>query len=383
MNLISTLRFLGFLLALAGLSLQSADAADRVIIGNVSRTVEQLPNYAATDKGFFAQEGIQGDVVLIGSTDTLIQALIAGQVNVAIVDPTPAINAVERGASLKIIGGTVPIAAYTLVGCPKYKSIKELKGTSIGVVSLVSGSTIFLREMLKKEGLEINKDYSIIQGGPTTQRLASLKGCNTSATMVLGGDLPRARELGFTEIARLHDYIPNLQFHSLIVDSKWAEANSQLTVRYLKAMVRAMQWSHANKEEAAKLVTQRTGIPLKYTRENVDEYLSQGIISRDGSVNREGFQRLIDLMGERLFKQRPYPGPEKYLDMSYLHRAHQELGLNNRTVIQDLNKIGSGALFFFSFVQAIDVATLIELSDEATVDKVIGLGALGFRIFFR
>jgi NitT/TauT family transport system substrate-binding protein len=305
----------------------SANAADRIIIGNVSRTVEQLPNYAATDKGFFAQEGIHGDVVLIGSTDTLIQALIAGQIQVAIVDPTPAINAVERGASLKIIGGTVPIAAYTLVGCPKYKAIKELKGTTIGVVSLVSGSTVFLREMLKTNGLELNRDYTIIQGGPTTQRLASLKGCNTSATMVLGGDLPRARELGFTEIARLHDYIPNLQFHSLIVDTRWAEANSQLTVRYLKAMIRAMQWAHAHKEEAADLVSKRTGIPLKYTRPNVEEYLSQGIISRDGSINREGFQRLIDLMGERLFKQKPYPTPEKYLDMTYLGRAQQELGI--------------------------------------------------------
>src|SRR3970282_936604 len=89
-------------------------AADRVIIGNVSRTVEQLPNYAATDKGFFAQENIQGDVVLIGSTDTLVQALIAGRVHVAIVDPSAAINAVERGAALKIIGGPVPLAAYTL-----------------------------------------------------------------------------------------------------------------------------------------------------------------------------------------------------------------------------------------------------------------------------
>jgi ABC-type nitrate/sulfonate/bicarbonate transport system substrate-binding protein len=303
------------------------NAADRVIIGNVSRTVEQLPNYAASDKGFFSQEGIQGEVVLIGSTDTLIQALIAGHINVAIVDPSAAINAVERGAPLKIIGGTVPVAAYTLVACPKYKSIKELKGTTIGVVSLVSGSTVFLREMLKKEGLELNRDYSILQGGPTTQRLASLKACNTSATMVLGGDLPRVRELGFTEIARLHDYIPNLQFHSFIVDGRWAEANRQLTVRYLKAMVRAMQWAHAHKEDAADLVTKRTGIPLKYTRATVEEYLSQGIISRDGSVNREGFQRLIDLMGERLFKERPYPGPEKYLDMSYLTRAHEELGL--------------------------------------------------------
>ena len=310
----------------ACLQFSLAYGADRIVIGNVSRTVEQLPNYAATDKGFFAQEGIEGDVVLIGSTDTLIQALIAGQVQVAIVDPSAAINAVERGASLKIIGGTVRIAAYTLVGCPKYRTIKDLKGTTIGVVSLVSGSTIFLREMLKAEGLELNRDYSIIQNGPTTQRLASLKACNTSATMILGGDLPRSRELGFPEIARLHDYILNLQFHSLIVDGHWAESHNQLTVRYLKAMVRAMQWAHTNHEQAADLVTKRTGIPLKYTRVTVDEYLSQGIISRDGSVNRDGFQRLIDLMGERLFKSRPYPTPEKYLDLSYLRRAHQELG---------------------------------------------------------
>jgi NitT/TauT family transport system substrate-binding protein len=328
----SVLRILATLMAvgLPCAALSIVTAADRIIIGNVSRTVEQLPNYAATDKGFFTQEGIQGDVVLIGSTDTLIQALIAGQIHVAIVDPSAAINAVERGASLKIIGGTVPIAAYTLVGCPKYRSIKELKGTTIGVVSLVSGSTIFLREMLKMQGLELNRDYSIIQGGPTTQRLASLKGCNTSATMVLGGDLPRARELGFNEIARLHDYIPNLQFHSLIVDRLWAEANSQLTVRYLKAMLRAMQWVHTHNQEAAELVMKRTGMPIKYTRPTVDEYLSQGIISRDGSVNREGFQRLIDLMGERLYKQRPYPPPEKYLDMSYLQRAQQELGSAGR-----------------------------------------------------
>lgn len=221
----------------------------------------------------------------------------------------------------------MPIAAYTLVGCPKYKTIKDLKGTTIGTVSLVSGSTIFLREMLKAEGLELNRDYTIIQNGPTTQRLVSLKTCSTSATMILGGDLPRAREFGFTEIARLHDYVPNLQFHSLIVDGRWAESNGQLTVRYLKAMVRAMQWAHANHEAAAELLTKRTGIPMKYTRATVDEYLSQGIISKDGSVNREGFQRLIDLMGERLFKSRPYPGPDKYLDMSYLRRAHQELGL--------------------------------------------------------
>ncbi|MBI4487999.1 MAG: ABC transporter substrate-binding protein [Deltaproteobacteria bacterium] len=322
-------RIIGCFLAIAilGWNLAKSHAADRLIIGNVSRTIEQLPNYAASDRGFFAQEGIQGDVVLIGSTDTLVQALIAGQVHVAIVDPSAAINAIERGATLKIIGGTIPRAAYTLVACPRYKSIKELRGTTIGVVSLVSGSTIFLHEILKANGLQPNRDYSIIQLGPTTQRLASLKTCATSATMILGGDVPVAREMGFLEIARLQDYVPDLQFHSFIVDSRWSEANNQLVVRYLRAMLRAMQWVHAHKEEAAELATRRTGINIKYTRPTVEEYLTRGIISRDGSVNRDGFQRLIDLMGERLFKQRPYPSPEKYLDLSYLRRAQQDLAI--------------------------------------------------------
>lgn len=58
----------------------------------------------------------------------------------------------------------------------------------------------------------------------------------------------------------------------------------------------------------------------------VNDYLARGIYSRDGSVNREGFQRLLNLMGERLFKQRPYPPPEKYLDLSYLSRAQPDVG---------------------------------------------------------
>lgn len=304
-----------------------ARAADRVIIGNVTRNVEQLPTYAATEKGFFTQEGIQGDVVLIGSTDTLIQALIAGSLQVAVVDPTAAIIATERGASLKIIGGTVPVAPYWLLGASQYKSIPELKGTTIGVVSLVSGSTIFLIEMLKAHGLEVNRDYNILQLGPTTQRLVSLQSNRISATMVLGGDLYRALEMGFRNLGSLQDYIPNLQFHSFIVDSRWTEANSQLVVRYLRAMLRAFQWIHTHKEEAADLATKRTGVDRKYTRATVEEYTARGIFTKDGSVNQEGFQRLIDLLGERLFKQRPYPGPDKYLEMRYLRSAQKELGL--------------------------------------------------------
>ena len=54
-------RAAGSLIALGIWLLQASNimALDRVIIGNVSRTMEQLPNYAASDKGFFTQEGME------------------------------------------------------------------------------------------------------------------------------------------------------------------------------------------------------------------------------------------------------------------------------------------------------------------------------------
>jgi len=115
-------------------------------------------------------------------------------------------------------------------------------------------------------------------------------------------------------------------FTSIYAADRVIIGNVSRMVGYLKAMVRSMQLAHANREQAAELVSKRTEIPLKFTRVTVDEYLSQGIICKDGSVNREGFRRLFDLMGDRLFKSKPYPAPEKYLNMRYLRRAQQELG---------------------------------------------------------
>lgn len=77
----SSLKFVGYFLMIVLVCFKPsvAEAVDSIVMGIISRSVEQLPTYAASDKGFFAQEGIKADIVLIGSTDTLVQALVAGQ----------------------------------------------------------------------------------------------------------------------------------------------------------------------------------------------------------------------------------------------------------------------------------------------------------------
>ena len=70
------------------------------------------------------------------------------------------IRAVEKGASLKIVGGLTNAPVYDLYASPKYKTFKDLKGTSIGVSGLITSDTVIMKEMLKANGLEYPRDYA-------------------------------------------------------------------------------------------------------------------------------------------------------------------------------------------------------------------------------
>jgi len=60
-------------------------------------------------------------------------------------------------------------------------------------------------------------------------------------------------------------------FTSIYAADRVIIGNVSRMVGYLKAMVRSMQLAHANREQAAELVSKRTEIPLKFTRVTVDE----------------------------------------------------------------------------------------------------------------
>jgi NitT/TauT family transport system substrate-binding protein len=308
---------------LLALSPAASFGVDRVVIGNVSRTVEQLPNYAATDKGFFTQEGIQGDVVLIGSTDTLIQALISGQINVAIVDPSAAINAVERGASLKIIGGTVPVAAYTLVTCPKYKSIKDLKGQTIGVTGLITSDTVLMKEMLKANGLEYPRDYAMLAIGGTPERWIAMQSGNVAAGILSPPFTFAADEAGFVNLGSTAKYTPNFPQTVFNVRTEWAQEKRPVLVRFLRAVVRASHWIHAQKEDTVRIIAKRFKFSEKHSEAAWRYFISNNAIPTDGEVNAKGMDKVMQLLVEDGTIHPPLPKTDKYMDMSYLDEARR------------------------------------------------------------
>jgi len=140
----------------------AALAQEKVTVATITISLNNLPLYVAQERGYFANENLFVELVLLGASTRAIPALVGGSVHVSASSVMTTIRAIEKGAALKVVGGLVNGPTYDLIALPKYKSIKDLKGATIGVTGLVTSDTVLLKEMLKANGLEYPRDYGML-----------------------------------------------------------------------------------------------------------------------------------------------------------------------------------------------------------------------------
>jgi len=102
--------------------------------------------------------------VQITAGTTSINALIAGDVDMAMTTSSAAVAAILRDAPLSIIA-TTGAPPYKLVAHPAVSSAAQLKGKVVGSSQLGSGADFALRKLLPKLGLIPGKDVTVLPTG--------------------------------------------------------------------------------------------------------------------------------------------------------------------------------------------------------------------------
>jgi ABC-type nitrate/sulfonate/bicarbonate transport system substrate-binding protein len=80
-----------------------AAAERRVHIGFVSFASTNAPLWVAADRGFFAREGLDPELIFIGSAPTMVASMMAREVPLALTAGTAVVSAIAGGAPLKIL----------------------------------------------------------------------------------------------------------------------------------------------------------------------------------------------------------------------------------------------------------------------------------------
>ncbi|HEX2241735.1 MAG TPA: ABC transporter substrate-binding protein, partial [Gammaproteobacteria bacterium] len=220
----------------------------------VAKTFGFGPLWVASQRGFFNQQKLDVDVVVIRGSDVSTQALAGGSLQVSGASSDAPIAAIDRGLDMVIIGGIINGLSQYIMAGKNYKTYEDLRGATLGANSLTAGTAFAFRRVLKAKGLEFPRDYKLINVGGTPQAFAALASGQIAAAPL---SLPvnyAAEEKGFNTIGRFIDVMPHYQLSVYSVRRAWAEENRPVVVRFMKAIVTANRWLHANKDAAVELL---------------------------------------------------------------------------------------------------------------------------------
>lgn len=293
-------------------------------VGVGTKTIGTNMFWLATKKGFFDDAGLEVQPVLLRGSAITMQALVSESLYLALGSADSTIAGAASGADLLAVGGVVNGLTQAIVAGKNYKSIKELRGTTIGVQVLTSGATNVLKRILKQNGLEYPADYKLLAVGGGSFNLAALLSGQIAATYLVVPLDYNAEQQGFNILGYFKDYFPNYQLSFLTIKRGWAERNRALLVRFLKGAVRAHRWLYANKEAAIDFLAKEIPLKPELARRGWEYYTANRIWHPNAEINLEELKFTVQIYAEQI-KGLP-PDPLKYIDQSYLQQAIKELG---------------------------------------------------------
>lgn len=302
----------------------SAQEPRRIRVAVTSPGMTNLGLYLADRRGFFKEQQIFNEIIVMRSAARQIQALVAGSIEFSAQAPDPLIRAVERGADLAMLSGLANAAAYDLVAEKKFSSIEALRGTTLGVSGINSSSTLLLQKMLAAHGLAYPRDYALVEVGGTGDRLAAIKSGAISAGVLNPPISYVAAEEGFKILGELKNYIPAVQFTALSVRRAWAAQNPKLTEDYLIALLRANRYLYENRSGTVAIIRDFFKVRDDHAKRVYDYWVREKIVPRDGAMTVAGTEVVLDIL-EQLgdFKGKTKPKAEKFIDGEPLARARQ------------------------------------------------------------
>jgi NitT/TauT family transport system substrate-binding protein len=211
-------------------------------------TANMAAYWLAKDAKIFEKHGLSVDVVLIESGVTTVQALTAGETQIAMGGGTVAVSSNLAGSDIVSIASIESRLPYALLSQKDIKTIDQLKGKRLAISRFGSASDLAARLILQRYGLVADKDVTILQTGGTSTRLSALHKRSVDATILTPEFFTLAKKAGFTILADPTQYdIPFPQLE-VITSRAFLKANADVATRYLRAIIEGIYTVKNNPE---------------------------------------------------------------------------------------------------------------------------------------
>ncbi len=230
----------------------------KVRLSATSIAVTELQFRIALLKGFYRDEGLDVEIILIRGAVGM-QALLGGSV-----DYTSAAGSIIAGAvrgvpvRLVLVVNTKP--QFDLVGQPDIKTVAQLKGKVVGISSRGGAVDILTQTILSQHGVTANKDATLIVIGSPEELVTALRTGRIAACL-----LTQPRQLilyrdGFTKLAYSGDYLSSYPTGGVGTTEEKIKNNPAEVMGFVRASLKGQHYFAQHRSESIDLISKYLGI---------------------------------------------------------------------------------------------------------------------------
>lgn len=238
----------------------------RIPVAYSAVSASQSAFYITKEAGLFEKHGLFVDPVYVASGTKVAQAVIAGEFPVALAGGT-VVNANLAGGDIAIFGGVVNVPSFYIFVHSSIKRPEELKGKTVGITTFGSSTDFSIRYLIKKLGMEPDKDVRILQMGGQPQIVAGMVAGAVQAGVLSSPANYNAMKAGFQMLVDFKSVGLDYPTVSLVSTRSYIKKDPQTVRRFLMAYSEGTERLYQDKEFAMKVIG-------KYTKTNDREALA-------------------------------------------------------------------------------------------------------------
>ncbi len=262
-----------------------------------STTQAVLPFTIARDKGYYRAEGLDVELILM-SAPNASRALLSGDVAVATVGGA-GMPPLLRGSPMKFLFTTYNRAMFWLYAKPEIRDVKSLKGKRVGVSGIGSGPDSLLREILRLNGLDANRDVTILSLGVMPTIYSGLQSGIVDGAMLSPPVTLKAEEAGFRELVSFPKQdLVELQGAILVRDALLQSDPSQVE-RFLRASYKGFLYLKENRSGSIPIIGRYLQVSDAQAAKAYDQVVRPAM-TQDGTLSQDMQAKAVEHVLKRL-----------------------------------------------------------------------------------
>jgi ABC-type nitrate/sulfonate/bicarbonate transport system substrate-binding protein len=234
--------------------LSSQTWAEKIRTAIPQANLNYLSIYVAETRGFFRDEGLENETVVI-SGPLATAALLSGDVDFS-GGGGSGMRAALKGAPLKGIYFQTEKVTFYLIADPSIKSAADLRGKKVAVGSSGDTQDRMITMFAERGGVSARDIIRIAMGSDTNTRILAIKSGAAQASTVDPGGLVFAEKEGLISLGFLGDLFP-MPFQGFVTLDKKIRENPAQVKRWLKAAIRGLMLVRDRPEDAVDLGIKR------------------------------------------------------------------------------------------------------------------------------